>query len=277
MNPFYLVKITDNKWAGKFLDGEVYMQPLSAFGDLLRRNESSSNDFRGDIVEGASESFSDQQQSSFFNDILPSNSQEFCGFGQIAEYILQERVFCLYCLEYSKTNGFLNPDKRIEQFGDTAVIILEPLIFLQRLFYKFLSLYDNEFWAGAKRVAYDIDLTKASTYDEFTKRNSYSWQNEFRIALDVSKGLADKQAWEDMSDFCRIMFLNQGGEVDHDAERGPILIDIGDIRDLCTTVSTIDFINLRIPSDKMKNAENIRPIEPPRSPFVTSYRPILIS
>jgi len=113
MNPYYLVKIIEREFADKLLDGEVFMKPLSAFGDLLRRGEDSSNEFRGDVLEGVSDSFSSRDESSFFRDTLDGERPQPVGMGQIAEYFLQERIFSLYCLEYSEDlSTFIAPDKR---------------------------------------------------------------------------------------------------------------------------------------------------------------------
>ena len=277
MNPYYLVKILDRKWADKLLDGEVFMRPLSSFGDLLRRDAGCSNEFRGDVLEGVSQSFSAGNESSFFGDILEGDQSQVSGLGQIAECFLQERIFSLYCLEYSESlSSFIAPDRRLLDFGDTAVIIFNPEVFLRRLFNVLLQQYKDSFWVGAKRVQYSVDLTTFTEYDEFTKASSYSWQNELRIALDLSDGQADQQAWEGMTDFCRIMFLNQGGRVDANAKREPTLLRIGDIRDACTTVTTSDLIDLQLPFNQLKgNPGFLAPIEPPRRPTVTSYRPVM--
>ncbi|SRR6266481_1419047 len=203
MNPYYLVKITSREFADKLLDGEVFMRPLSAFGDLLRRDVGCSNNFRGDVLEGVSQSFSAKDESSFFRDALGEERSQPAEMGRIAECFLQERVFCLYCLEYSESLAtFIAPDRRLLNFGDTAVIIVDPLVFLRRIFHL-LQLQYMDFWAGARRVQYLVDLTKFAEYDEFTKHNSYSWQNEYRIALDLNDGLADLQAWESMTEACR--------------------------------------------------------------------------
>jgi hypothetical protein len=278
LNPYYLVKITGRQYAEKLLDGEVFMSPLSSFGDLLRRGVASSNNFRGDTLEGVSQSFKEKHGSSFFDDILTGDQSQISGLGQIAECFLQERIYCLYCLEYSvQQSAYIVPDRRLLDFGDTAVIIFDPMVFLRRLFDAFLLQFKNSFWVGARRVQYLVDLTKFAEYDEFKKSISYDWQNEYRIALDLSDGKADKQAWDDMTDMCRIMFLNQGGKVDANAKREPVLFNIGDIRDVCVSVATRDLINLDLPFDRLKAQPSfLAPVEPPRRPVVTTYRPVMI-
>jgi hypothetical protein len=276
MNPYYLVKILDKEWADKLLDGEVFMRPLSAFGDLLERDSDSSNNFRGDVLEGVSQSFNDKNESSFFRDALVENQSQPTDLGQIAEYFLQERIFFLYCLEYSESlSAFISPDRRLLDFGDTAVIILDPVVFLRRLVDWLLLEYKDTFWVGAKRVQYSVDLTKFIEYDEFTKTSSYSWQNEYRIALDLSNGHADQKAWERMTDLSRIMFMNQGGKVDHNLKRNPTVLRLGDIRDVCATIATSDLLALQLPFDRMTSITVLSPLEPPRQPVVTTYRPVI--
>lgn len=272
--PYFLVKILDSKWADKLLDGEVFMRPLSAFGDLLKRDADASNKFRGDTLEGMSQSFNAKDKSSFFRETLGGKQLQPTGLGQIAECFLQERIFSLYCLEYSESlSAFIAPDRQLLDFGDTAIIIFDPVEFLRRLVNV---LECDSFWVGAKRVQYLVDLTKFTEYDEFTKTSSYSWQNEYRIALDLSNGLADQEAWESMTDFARIMFINQGGKVDHSLKREPIILRLGDIRDICTTVATRDLIDLRLPFDQLARIPVLSPLEPPRRPVVTGYRPVII-
>ena len=55
--PYYLVKVVNRKWAEKLLDGEVFMRAISCFGDISRRSEDANNQFRGDSLEGFSQSF----------------------------------------------------------------------------------------------------------------------------------------------------------------------------------------------------------------------------
>ena len=55
--PYYLVKVVNRKWAEKLLDGEVFMRAIACFGDISRRSEDANNQFRGDSLEGFSQSF----------------------------------------------------------------------------------------------------------------------------------------------------------------------------------------------------------------------------
>jgi len=276
--PYYLVKIIDKEWAEKLLDGEVYMRPLSAFSDLLKRDDDCNNTFRGDIGEGINSSFSNGQNSDFFKNALAEILPYISGTGQINEYYLQEKIYSLYCLEYDENNSaFIAPSEQLNNFGNTAIIFFNSWEFLRRVCYKLLSEYNESFWVGAKRVQYEVDLRDSHEYDEFSKSRSYSWQNEFRIAVDLSDGKVDKETWEKMTDFCRLDFLNNGGKVDKNADRVPLTLQIGDIRDICIPISTEKLINLNLPFEKfLYNPIALKPIEPPRKPCVTVYRPVFI-
>jgi len=276
-NPYYLVKIMDKKWTDKLLDGEVYMRPLSFFSDF-NRNSDTNNLFRGDTGEGINSSFSKRECPDFFKKVFGENLSYISGTGQIAECLLQEKIYSLYCLEYNKNNSeFIAPNKQLINFGNTAIIFYNSYEFIKRICYKLLSEYNESFWVGAKRIRYEVDLRLSSEYDEFSKSKLYSWQNEFRIAVDLSDGKADKETWESMTGFCRSDFLNNGGEVNMNADRTPITLQIGNIRDLCVSISTEDLINLNLPNEKFLYKPTVlKPLEPPKKPCVTVYKPVFI-
>lgn len=275
--PYYIVKVTDLKWADKLLDGQIFMRPLSDFGDFFNRPENCDNDYRGDNFEGLSHSFESGKEHKFLKDALGDNSN-LEGSGFISESLRQEKiVYSLFCLEYSEDdNEFISPNNRLLDFGDTAIIIIDPKEFLYRICQKLLELYNENFWIGAKRIKYDVDLTTQNEYDEFSKSKSYSWQNEYRIAVDLSEGKIDKVTWDSMTDFARIMFLNQGGKVDTDLDRKPLLLEIGDIRDICVKINTQDLIELKLPFDQFFYPPvRLVELDPPRKPRLSVFRPII--
>lgn len=292
----YLVKITRKKeFAESLLDGNIYMSPLSDFALLDYRDDSFKNDFRGDTKEGLSETFPGGIGSHFFEDIFGGVAPPSLDAGQIAECFLQERIFSLYSLYWDEKNKiFEAPSTRLMEFGDTAVIIFNPRQFLYRVFMKALSNYGNSFWMGARHVSYDVDFTETRFYDEFSKSPSYSWQNEFRLAIDVNGANTDRFAWSRMTDLTRILFINQGGKVSDDDHcsiiidtppdqpkierivRNPIVIEVGSIRDIALSVPTEKLVDLELPIQNIDSLPiAIEPILPPRKPIVTSYTPII--
>ena len=73
-----------------------------------------------------------------------------------------------------------------------------------------LDRFGNDFWTSFQRVEYDADFSVEQPYDEFCKAFSYSYQNEFRIALDLAKGKFNPEQLKDVTDFARLTFPVHG-------------------------------------------------------------------
>jgi hypothetical protein len=283
IKPYYLVKITDKQWADKLLDGEIFMRSLLSFGDFKSDDKRIDNDYRGDILEGLSNSFAEGTNSNFFNDISDGKPC-FQGSGFFDMLMAQEKIFSLYALEYDAIQKcFISPDKRLLEFGDTSVIVLDSNEFLKRIFSGLLNKFGNSFWISFKRVKYNVDLSKLLIYDEFHKRDSYSWQNEFRIALDLSEGKLSEATRNNMTDYCKHTYMRNGGTEDIDIRpesvAESIVIKIGDIRDICALIPTSELINCELSKteiDISKPPDKISPLEIPRKPIATVYKPIFI-
>ena len=187
---FVLVKITDKTWADKLLDGEVFMRPLTEFGsgkimdrDLYKKDwDTLHNHFRGDVLEGVCQTFKDGKSAAKkYN--LPDdlvnviNTFYLVDMGEVQFF----KLFSLYALYYDDIRKcFLKPNKQLRQFGDTAVIFTD--------FEEFLRRFANNL--GEYPYLFFMDLMKYYKLNEdakfpplFYKHNSYSWQNEFRIAF----------------------------------------------------------------------------------------------
>jgi len=274
MVPFLLVKVLDRQWAEKLLDGQVFMRPLSAFSD--RVDAGTANAFRGDLLEGLGSSYSCEQESTFFREALVAEHTAPIERGYFAANLQQEKIYSMYALEYSELLGaFVAPDRRLLDFGDTSVIIVDTLTFLRRLVDTLRRDYEDTLWFGAKRVDYTVDLTKTAIYDEFTKAASYSWQNEYRIAVDLNDGCVDQLSWNRMTDFARLTYLNQGGTVHCENGRAPITLEIGDIRDASLLVPTTDLVDLKLPMDRLRNIAVPPNMVRPRRPVPTAFTPII--
>ena len=276
--PFYIVKVAEKKWADKLVEGQVFLRPLSDFSDIESRPENCNNDFRGDILEAMTNTFAKGEEHQFFKDALGEESSKLSGSGFLSESLRQEKIiYSMFCLEYSEQKEcFIPPHDDIRKFGDTAVIIFDPKQFMMRICERLFQDHNETYWFGAYRVQYDVDITQTKEYDEFSKSPSYSWQNEFRIAIDLSDGKIDKVTWERMTDFARIMYLNQGGKVDMGMDRKPLLLDIGSIEDICVEVPIEDFIKLNLPFDNLLSPPMTIPtILPPRKSQISVSRPII--
>ena len=222
--------------------------------------------------------FAKGEEHQFFKDALGEESSKLSGSGFLSESLRQEKIiYSMFCLEYSEQKEcFIPPHDDIRKFGDTAVIIFDPKQFMMRICERLFQDHNETYWFGAYRVQYDVDITQTKEYDEFSKSPSYSWQNEFRIAIDLSDGKIDKVTWERMTDFARIMYLNQGGKVDMGMDRKPLLLDIGSIEDICVEVPIEDFIKLNLPFDNLLSPPMTIPtILPPRKSQISVSRPII--
>jgi hypothetical protein len=290
---YYLTKITDKQWAERLLDGELFMRPLSAFGEFAK------NDFRDDKLEGvAAVTGASGPGSSFVNDAF---GESFPADGRVlwlSNYFLRYRIYSLYCFEYlSNAQSFIAPNERLVDFGDTVVIIVDAIKFFERLRRALSQRAIPLANCAARRVNYDMDSVTVRGYDEFTKGPHYSWQNEYRLSIDLESGRPDRKAWMYMSDLVKISFLGRGGEPDlvsfgideakfdraewHSRDilervrfldnfcrdqpepllitRSPILLQLGCIRDICLSFRTIDLLSLKIPIDQFDCGPYILP------------------
>ncbi len=244
--PYYLVKVVNKKWADKLIDGEIFMRTIACFGDLSRRSEDSNNQFRGDSLEGFSFSFENHHNPFGFMKDSNGNISEIVSnqVGLIDVLTYREKIFCLYALEYDELlNQFVRPDSRIADFGDTAVIIHNPKDFLHRVCYAMLQRFGNDFWTSFMRVKYNVEFSISQPYDEFSKSPSYSWQNEFRIALDLAQGRFDPKTLSDITDCAKITFPGEIVEdTNPDSLADAITLNIGNIRDICISMPVAEFI-----------------------------------
>lgn len=278
--PYYLVKVVNRKWADKLMDGEVFMRAIACFGDLSRRSADSNNQFRGDSLEGFSFSFENHHNPFAYaedsNGIISEIDPNQVGLIDVLTY--REKIFCLYALEYDEAcNQFVRPDLRIADFGDTAVIIHNPHEFLRRVCCEMLRRFENDFWTSFMRVEYNVDFSSSQPYDEFCKSTSYSWQNEFRIALDLAQGKFDPDTLSNVTDFARITFPGEIVEdTNPDSLADSITLNIGSIRDICISMPVAEFITCdSILSHIPKNSfppKMVAPLEVPRPARPTFFK-----
>ena len=240
-NPFIPVKIVDEKWADRLLDGEVFMRSLYEFGSWgIQEKELSAsvkNSFRGDTHEGAIKVFSSPRDCDAFKGADPDfldviNDITYIDYSD-AQYF---KIFSLYSLMYDKLHDtFIMPDPRIQDFGDTAVIILDMDTFLRRLLQTILKLYDENVSFLMDVVSYfDYDATKEVS-PFFSKKKSYSYQNEMRIAL----GLLENNIYAMGGDNIKSIIMSTDA----------LKLQLGDIRDIAVKIPIDDFLILKIPND----------------------------
>lgn len=216
-----LVKYIDPKWVEEFLSGKILFRAIEAFRFPKRISDDVNPNIHGDWLGGVV--FSDGQNR-----------------GIIDVLTLREKIFCSSVLEINPETGkYVCPDKRMCLFGESAIIILDPFLFLRKVLYSIYDKYGNDFWAAFHKVEYAVDLTYEQPYDEFAKSIKYSYQNEFRIALDLALGKFSPKTLEKVAYCAKATFLGPKIETDQkkDSIADELIIDIGDIRDICLVVS----------------------------------------
>lgn len=256
---YLLAKIFNiRSYAEGFLQGKLYINPLVSYGigNLIIPREDMSNTHRGDLNEG-------------LKTVLPSSHSKHCLFnegkdmpddidtiGELDSRFLFEHTMSLFAIHYDKQSGtYIQPDRRMMDFDEkglgAAVVITKPAEFLFRLFSVLCHNMGSPFWAGYGLVRYVPKEGSFGDRDEFTKTDDYSWQNEFRIAINIGS-----------SDFC-----TKNNDIGYDQNNDALLIDIGDISDIAFIVSTAQFTRLNFPevyrSILFSQPEHILPFYPP--------------
>ena len=234
---FLPVKITDKQWAEKLLEGSVFMRSLSEFGawkiGTAKRAKEMNNNFRGDILEGIMRSVDPKIGDDFFNSFDSEVRKHMMGAFYIDENIQYMKMYCL--THNLNTKEFENPDKRLREFGDTAVIISNPNEFLRRIIQALVDKFGDSVIFDMKEVYYYDLLKDFGDFNIFCKAKQYEWQNELRIAI----GLLDPSE----------------SIIDHDGQvrkllvqdLTPLTLEFGSIRDIAVSIPVEDLIDLRLP------------------------------
>lgn len=249
--PFILVRVTSKKRADDlYNNGTVCFQSL---GEYRKVNKSGV----GDIHEGIANT---NIPHPFWNEIGDETLFKRCDVSMYSEYMAYEKICCFYALEYSEDKQFVLPDIRMRQFGDSVVVIWNGLEFCQRIENKLKQEYGESIQFKHRRVDYDIIFSKSNIYTEFSKTESFAWQNEYRFVIDLANGRLERSVWNEepkkgkkqnifealggMSEFAKLMYLSSGGKLDFFEDPGKVLLSIGNIRDISDVYSIEDFINL---------------------------------
>jgi len=274
-NPFFLVKVTD--YAKEMLNGQIFMRPLSAFWNypFLNSDESVQNSYRGDNMEAITESFSDENipaDNNFFN----NTDIKFKNAAQQDLLLSQNMIYCMCVLEFDKVeNKFILPDKRIADFGNTAIIIYDCNEFLKRVTAAKVLQCGYSSWMSFKRVKYNFDIERNQSYNEFCKGSDYAWQNEFRISIDVSRGKLTKKNWENTTGFA---LATSGILCDPNIPEEKLSLQI-DMSNICVSMPISEFLELKN-FDKPPINQFIPPpytemLSVEREPQPTVYRAIM--
>lgn len=261
--PFIIGKIFNNgQYADDLLDGKLFINPLSVFGaDKLWKPNTDNTDiepkkfnkYRDDMNEGlirnidSSNPRGDNQLITFFNDIggIP---REVNSVGEIDSRFLTENVNCFSALFYdSEKNALCRLDEKILQFADKnngkAIIIFDVKSFLTRIISTLSDAIGSYFWMSYGLVDYDYEIDDNAELDEFTKEKSFSYQQEFRIVINLQQ---------------EIIAIKKNNNVFFNSEIGTLMLDIGSISDIAFTLSVTDYINYNF-SDKFAHVKYNKP------------------
>lgn len=185
MNRFIPVKITDKKYADRFVKGEIYMRSLHEFGswgDISEKDQVLKNDYRGDLYAGVTAVFASPNDCKYFQKIAANKQINKCCL--IDESDTQYfKILSLYCWEFDdKLEKFISPDPRMAKFGDTAVVILDICEFLDRYAGALFKKYPQLVSLLDRVETFDFNETKMLN-PIFCKHVSQAYQNELRIAF----------------------------------------------------------------------------------------------
>lgn len=238
MQKFIPVKITDRKWANRLLNGEVFMRSLYEFGSWNENREPSLNNlFRGDYREGTVAVYGKPEKTPFYNQ-LPSIYKEQVKRGYLIDdsEIKYFKIFSLYRMVFNPfTNGFIKPDPRLKEFGDTVVIIRDYNEFIDRYGKALFSKYEKVVSLISPVDFYDKnDIKQVDSL--FSKDVSYSYQNELRMAF---VKLENDGFW-----------FGPGADTNLSVVQDckPLTLNIGNIRDIAIAMPINNFLNLKFPN-----------------------------
>ena len=184
-NIFCFIKFIKREFADKFLNGQVYFNMPSSFNDLREKE-------RGDENEGA-EWIDNTEIVTVKTEHPTIGSIEFKvvpnSVSKMIQYNYQYLSFSLYAVTsslFDKDNSH-KIDSRMSEFGDSAIIIEEPYIFLNSI----ISELKN------KNLDYEIkpiiyrDITKGRVdLIPFDKKLDHQHQFEFRIIIKNTDNVA---------------------------------------------------------------------------------------
>lgn len=242
--PFLPVKIMDKKWIEKLLDGDLFMRSLHEFGSWSVMKDASNKEkmksgVQKDISEGTVKTVDLEVGDPFYDRLSP----QFKSVVKKMYYIDQDcyqysKLFCMYALTYlPEQRCFEKPDDRLQEFGDTALIITNPNEFLQRVLNGLLKKYGDNTNFKLDEVKY-YPANYYGYLDEFCKADSYAWQNEIRMRvylLDENNTKLD----EDSNNTMKALLKNKEN----------IIVPIGSIRDICIEIPVEKLVDMDFPEE----------------------------
>lgn len=240
MNKHFIpVKITKKEYADKLVQGEVFMRALHEFGSWGNVNEKDTvlnNNYRGDFFAGVTATFKDPEDSDFFRGFPTEVKTHMTNCCLVDESDIQYfKIFSLYRHELDEEKQeFAKPDLRMEQFGDTAVLITD--------FCEFIERYGKAMFAAYEKVISMIGLVEPFNFREtrqlnplFCKHEIQAYQKELRMVFgEVKKDI-----------FARGPGAEDAYELIRSLE--PVKLQLGDLSDITVEMPIADFMRGYLP------------------------------
>lgn len=242
---FLPVKILDKQWADKLMSGSIFMRSLYEFGiwnldaKIKCQVKEIDNSFRGDSSEGLVKNINPQIGDLFYNSFPSYMKPYIYTMTYIDEGAYKYfKIYSMYCLTYNiSLKQFEQPDKKLINFGDTAVIISNQNEFYYRILRELYKKFGNNINLKINNINYYNIFEDFGDFNIFWKGKNYEWQKEVRIAvalLDGSEIIIDENSRQ-------LKALIK--------DTNPLILEIGNIEDIAVTISTEDLINLKLPTD----------------------------
>lgn len=192
-------------------EGTIYMNPVNYFEKI------EGNKIIGDKEEGLSLHLQPDDITVKIDDHIIDN-EDIVSPISVRRYKDQNaNIFCMYAIslkEVVENNFEFKLDRRVKQFGDKCLVIMNGEEFVNRIKKAVKKINSKATWYEKEMglVEYVERDNFHGQVGVFKKFNEYEYQNEFRIALRVSKELR--------------------------GEKGEFKLEIGDISDISIICDT---------------------------------------
>lgn len=190
--PLLLFRVTSRKYAEEFKKGNLYLNSLHFFKGIEDKGE----EMTGDYLEGG-QSLTQATEFDVFLDsegnVVGTTEDVIGGVHRPDPNSNFLKVLCLYELKYDwEAMTVEKIDDRILDFGDSYVLIENVNEFIRRLDLAVTKL-SNEINLPVLfgPIVYYDEMKYSGKLDTFKKRQSYSWQNEWRVGVDLKDKTTD--------------------------------------------------------------------------------------
>lgn len=185
--PVLLMRVTSAIHAKDFQNGNMFMNALQTFKDI----EDKGNEMTQDYLEGMKHVV----QANEFDFVADSSGTPVLSTEHMIGGIHRpdkeaqfQKIICLFELKLDSDKQDIQPiDQRILDFGDTFIMITDFKEFCRRFEVAIRNSSDIEPPVYFHNIKYYDPMSYTGGLNVFYKRESYSWQNEWRIALKLKE------------------------------------------------------------------------------------------